>query len=177
MSILFQPDKIGSLELPNRLARSATAERMATPEGYVTPKLIELYEDLAHGGVGLIITGHMYVHPSGKCHPEMTAVYDDRFLPGLTELADAIHNAGGKAVVQINHGGMQCSQETVDQLISSSDVRATPIPINVDLPIAKSTKPVPPGTSHWPLSFWPHATNEPSELMATVCHPPPSAAT
>ena len=121
MSNLFLPGKIGSLELPNRLVRSATAERMATHDGYVTYRLIKLYEDLARGGVGLIISGHMYVHPGGKCHPEMTAVCDDAYLPGLRRLAEAVHKAGGKAVVQINHGGMQCSSETVpDQLAPSA---------------------------------------------------------
>jgi 2,4-dienoyl-CoA reductase-like NADH-dependent reductase (Old Yellow Enzyme family) len=58
----------------------------------------------------------------------MTAVYDDSFLPGLTRLAEAIHAAGGKAVVQINHGGMQCSEETVDFLVSSSDITSDLLP-------------------------------------------------
>jgi 2,4-dienoyl-CoA reductase-like NADH-dependent reductase (Old Yellow Enzyme family) len=128
MTELFQPGTIGTLQLPNRLVRSATAERMATPEGRVTPKLMQLYEDLARGGVGVIISGHMYVHPTGKCHPEMTAVYDDAFLPGLTDLATAVHQAGGRAVVQINHGGMQCSQETVEELVAPSDLTTDLLP-------------------------------------------------
>jgi 2,4-dienoyl-CoA reductase-like NADH-dependent reductase (Old Yellow Enzyme family) len=37
--------------------------------------------------VGLIITRHMYVHPSGKAHPEMTGVYSDDLIPSLAELA------------------------------------------------------------------------------------------
>jgi 2,4-dienoyl-CoA reductase-like NADH-dependent reductase (Old Yellow Enzyme family) len=101
---------------------------MATPEGDVTSRLIHLYEDLSRGGVGLIISGHMYIHPTGKCHPEMTAVYDDAFLPGLTNLASAVHQAGGRAVVQINHGGMQCSQETVDELVAPSDLSTDLLP-------------------------------------------------
>ncbi|MCJ7622485.1 MAG: NADH:flavin oxidoreductase [Anaerolineaceae bacterium] len=122
MNKLFEPGKIGTLELPNRLVRSATAERMATEDGYVTPKLKALYKELAEGGVGLIISGHMYVHPGGKCHPEMTAVYDDKFIPGLSELADTVHQAGGKVVVQINHGGLQSSEETVADPIAPSTV-------------------------------------------------------
>lgn len=128
MTELFHKGTIASLEIPNRMVRSATAERMATPDGHVTPRLIHLYEELARGGVGLIISGHMYVHPSGKCHPEMTAVYDDKFLPGLTDLASAVHAAGGKVVVQINHGGMNCSEETVTELIAPSDVSTDLLP-------------------------------------------------
>src|SRR5206468_109293 len=32
-------------------------------------------------------------------------IYDGRFLPGLTRLADAIHQAGGKCSIQLGHGG------------------------------------------------------------------------
>ncbi len=75
MSKLFDPISIGSLHLPNRIIRSATAERLAHPEtGAPLPKLADLYRDLADGGVGLIITGHAYAEPSGKAHPGHTRV-------------------------------------------------------------------------------------------------------
>ena len=109
MSILFSPFKLGSLDLPNRLVRSATAERMSDVDGRPLPPLKDLYAELARGGVGLIITGHMYVHPSGKAHEEMTGVYSDDLLPDLADLVDAVHRENGRIVVQINHGGMQCS--------------------------------------------------------------------
>jgi 2,4-dienoyl-CoA reductase-like NADH-dependent reductase (Old Yellow Enzyme family) len=51
--------KIGSLTLKNRIIRAATSETMATVDGAVTDQLVELYTDLAKGGAGLIITGHM----------------------------------------------------------------------------------------------------------------------
>ena len=60
-----KPKKIGNLEIKNRFVRSATYEGMATEEGYVTEKLIELYKKLAEGGVGLILTGYTYVQKSG----------------------------------------------------------------------------------------------------------------
>ena len=122
MTKLFEPGKIGSLQLPNRLIRSATAERLASEEGSVTPKLVALYQELALGGVGLIISGHLYIHPQGKCHTEMTAIYEDRFIPGLQALTDAVHTAGGKVAAQINYGGLGCSTETVETALSASDV-------------------------------------------------------
>ncbi|OGO17035.1 MAG: hypothetical protein A2Z14_08970 [Chloroflexi bacterium RBG_16_48_8] len=121
-SILFSSKNIGTLELPNRLVRSATAERMADPQGRPLPPLERLYEKLVQGGVGLIITGHMYIHPSGKAHPEMTGVYSDDLIPNLARLADVVHKYGGKVVAQINHGGMQCSQSSVAETIAPSDV-------------------------------------------------------
>jgi 2,4-dienoyl-CoA reductase-like NADH-dependent reductase (Old Yellow Enzyme family) len=124
MSLLFNPAKIGTLELPNRIMRSATAERMADEAGYPRTQLYDLYRELAAGGVGLIVTGHMYVHPSGKCHPEMTGVYEDDQIHGLAKLADIIHAEGSKVVVQINHGGMQCAKEVVGGTIAPSAIEA-----------------------------------------------------
>ncbi len=122
MSPLFSPFKIGPLECPNRLVRSATAERMADRDGRPLPTLKEVYIELARGGVGLIITGHMYVHPSGKAQDEMTGVHSDDLLPGLTELVKAVHHENGRLVVQINHGGMKCNPDTVDEIIAPSEV-------------------------------------------------------
>jgi 2,4-dienoyl-CoA reductase-like NADH-dependent reductase (Old Yellow Enzyme family) len=121
--ILFSPYNIGSLELPNRFVRSATAERMADADGRPFKHMQKLYEELALGGVGLIITGHMYVHPTGKAHPEMTGIYSDELIPDLAILADVVHKHGGKVAVQINHGGIQCSEDSVSETIAPSPIR------------------------------------------------------
>jgi 2,4-dienoyl-CoA reductase-like NADH-dependent reductase (Old Yellow Enzyme family) len=123
-NILFTPGKIGTLSLPNRLVRSATAERMADDDGRLKEPLFKLYEELTVGGVGLIITGHMYVHPSGKVHPEMTGIYSDDLLLDLERLARVIHERGGKVVAQINHGGMQCDPKAVTQTMAPSAIEA-----------------------------------------------------
>ncbi|MGD2104983.1 MAG: NADH:flavin oxidoreductase, partial [Anaerolineae bacterium] len=124
MSLLFEPAGIGNLELPNRLLRSATAERMADPDGRPRPEMKALWQELALGGVGMIISGHMFVHPSGKAHPEMTGIHSDEMIPALTKLTEAVHAAGGRVAVQINHGGMQCSRQTVSQTIAPSAIDA-----------------------------------------------------
>ena len=121
MSLLFTPAKIGSLEVPNRIIRSATAECMASDlDSSPREQLNSLWVELAKGGTGLIISGHMYVHPSGKCHPEMTGIYSDELIPALKECVDVVHDAGGKIAVQINHGGMQCHKDSVDETIAPS---------------------------------------------------------
>ena len=122
MGLLFTPYQIGSLETSNRLVRSATAERMADPDGRPLPPLAKLYEDLARGGVGLIITGHMYVHSSGKAHDEMTGVYTDNLVPDLAKLAQAVQRLGGLIVPQINHGGMNSLAETVSDPMAPSAI-------------------------------------------------------
>jgi len=122
MSLLFTPGKIGNLEISNRIVRSATAEKMANDDGQPRDPLKTLWVDIARGGTGLIITGHMYVHPSGKCHSEMTGIYDDKLIPRLAELVDAVHDAGAKIAVQINHGGMQCAKEAVNDTMAPTAV-------------------------------------------------------
>jgi 2,4-dienoyl-CoA reductase-like NADH-dependent reductase (Old Yellow Enzyme family) len=120
---LFSPTNIGTLELKNRLVRSATAERLATePMGRATPALAALYRELARGGVGLLITGHAYVAPEGKAHPEMLGAYCDQLLPELRTLADAVHAEGGRIAMQINHGGRQCDDACTPHTVAPSAV-------------------------------------------------------
>ena len=57
MSILFEKTSIKSMELKNRLVRSATHEGMADENGSPTKALFELYERLAKGGTGLNTRG------------------------------------------------------------------------------------------------------------------------
>jgi 2,4-dienoyl-CoA reductase-like NADH-dependent reductase (Old Yellow Enzyme family) len=122
-SALFSPARIGNLSLTNRLVRSATAERLATePMGRATPALAALYRDLAQGGVGLIITGHAFVDPRGKAHPEMLGAHCDELIPGLGTLAEAAHVGGGRIAIQINHGGRQCAPEATHDTLAPSPI-------------------------------------------------------
>src|SRR5438477_613522 len=64
--VLFQPGRIGSVEIANRLVRAGTSETAAGEAGEITEKLVEIYEDLARNRVGLILSGHMYCHTRGQ---------------------------------------------------------------------------------------------------------------
>ena len=115
-----KPKKIGSLEIKNRFVRSATFEGMATEDGYVTDKHITLYEDLAKGGAGLIITGYSYVQESGQSFENQKGVSSDDFIPGLSKIAKAVHENGEncKVALQIAHCGHQ--SKFIENTISSS---------------------------------------------------------
>jgi len=128
LSVLFTPARLGGLVVPNRFVRSATAERMADENGHPRDALSELYRALAVGGVGLIISGHLYVDAGGKCHPEMTAIDDDDLIASLAEVVAVVHEAGGRIAAQINHGGAQCSRDTVPEAVAPSDIVADYIP-------------------------------------------------
>ena len=124
MSILFEPVKIGSMTLKNRFVRSATAERAVDEKGFVTDDMLNLYCRLAEGGVGMLITGHAYIHPTGRAGLTQTAIHTDEYIPRLTELANATHAAAEdcKAIVQISHGGRQVAPDSVSEPIAPSAV-------------------------------------------------------
>jgi 2,4-dienoyl-CoA reductase-like NADH-dependent reductase (Old Yellow Enzyme family) len=105
MKHLFERTSISAMTLPNRFVRSATWEGLADKDGSVSPKLTEKMVELVKGEVGLIISGYSFVSPEGQSTSGQLAVYDDRFVPGLKNMVQAVHAANGKIALQIGHGG------------------------------------------------------------------------
>ncbi|MGA2361142.1 MAG: NADH:flavin oxidoreductase [Candidatus Aminicenantales bacterium] len=111
VSVLFTPIRIGPATIPNRFVRSATQDFMATNEGEVTDRQVDLFARLAEGEVGLIISGHAFVEPRGKASPRQLAVYDDRFIEGLRRIAAAVHRFPSRIFLQIAHAGRQTKEK------------------------------------------------------------------
>ena len=107
MKKLFEPVSIGSLSIRNRFLKAATYEGRATPEGELTPELMQLYLQWARGGAGAIITGYAYVMQNEQPNPRMLGIYDDRFISHYQGFTDAIHAAGSRVILQIVYGGSQ----------------------------------------------------------------------
>ena len=105
MTNLFEETRLNGMALANRFVRSATWEGMAGDDGSATPRLMDCMVALARGGVGLIISSHAYVHRNGQAGPRQLAVCSDDLLPGLTAMADAVHQNNGKMVLQLAHAG------------------------------------------------------------------------
>lgn len=105
-SILFEPAKIGNMDLRNRFVRSATYDGCAE-DGYVTDQQVNLYSTLSGGGVGLIITGITYVHESGEFSRFQNSIVGDEFIDGFKRLTSAVHQWGAKIVVQLFHAGRE----------------------------------------------------------------------
>ncbi len=106
--MLFEPISIGNLEIKNRIIRSATYEKCADIDGFVTDKIIDLYRALARGGAGLIITANALVHLTGYLAPQQLCIHNDHYIEGLKRLVEAVHQEGGKIALQLAHGGRQC---------------------------------------------------------------------
>jgi 2,4-dienoyl-CoA reductase-like NADH-dependent reductase (Old Yellow Enzyme family) len=113
MSSLFSPIQIGNVQIRNRFVNSATYEAMATPEGEVSDKLISRYRILAKGEIGLIISGHSFVHKYGRAASFQTGIHNDNMVPGLRKMVEAVHNEGGKIFLQLSHAGRQAKKALV----------------------------------------------------------------
>ena len=111
MTGIFDSTKLSGIELSNRLVRSATWEGLADADGGVTPELLHIHEELAEGGVGLIISSYMYVQKVGQQSLGQIAVDSDDLIPGLASIAKTVHDHGGKIVGQIVHCGGQAKRE------------------------------------------------------------------
>jgi 2,4-dienoyl-CoA reductase-like NADH-dependent reductase (Old Yellow Enzyme family) len=103
---IFSPGRIGKLKLKNRIIRSAAYEGGGAPTGEVNDDMIRIHRAYAEGGVSLTISGYMAVMLYGKKGTHVCA-YEDRFIPGLKKLADAVHKVGNdcKIAAEIGHDG------------------------------------------------------------------------
>lgn len=104
---LLSPIKIRSLELSNRLVMPAMGTALGNPDSTVSEANLAYMKRRAQSGAGLIITEITEVHPLGSAAPRCIAVWDDKFIPGLSKLADVVHSQGSKIALQLHHTGRE----------------------------------------------------------------------
>ncbi|MFC1961693.1 FAD-dependent oxidoreductase [Chloroflexota bacterium] len=103
---LFEPLQLGKMHLRNRIVMPGMGTNLADEDGNVTQQLIDHYKERARGGAGLIIVESCAViFPQGKNIARSPSVDSDKFLPGLSKLAQEIKKHGARAALQLNHGG------------------------------------------------------------------------
>ena len=119
---LFEPIEIGNMAVPNRIFHAATDPGSSHANGEVSVRDLYHYGQIAKGGTGLIITGATTPEQStGKPTVNCMAADSDEQIPGLVHLADAIHEYGAKAVIQLQHPGRQASMPRYP-VYSASDI-------------------------------------------------------
>ena len=153
MSKLFEKFEIGTLRAKNRFVRAATYEALADDAGRPTSALQAVYERLAEGGVGTIITGYAHVMADEQPNPRMLGMHDDALVPAYRALVEAVHARGARIVAQIVYGGSatrldppsarilgpsaiaepstgiipeEASQQDIDDVVEAPEGRATP---------------------------------------------------
>lgn len=112
---LLSPGRINQLELRNRIFFSPMGSNLAEEDGSVGNRLRTYYVARAKGGAALVTMGSVSVgFPEGASNWRQEAISDDRFLPGLKQLADEVHKHGAKLCVQLHHGGLVAMTDMLD---------------------------------------------------------------
>lgn len=89
----------------NRLVVPPMASQTADENGLATEKTFSHYHNLAQSGAGLVMVEYSHVNLAGRSETNQLGAYDDACLPGLTQIASTLHNAGVKTGLQITHCG------------------------------------------------------------------------
>ena len=97
---LFEPGKMGKIEVKNRIIFAPCGTHYSSLDGFVTDRLLAYYGERAKGGAGLLVVEGCRWRLRASAGGWIMAT-SDKYIPGLKKLADTIHEAGAKAVIQM----------------------------------------------------------------------------
>jgi 2,4-dienoyl-CoA reductase-like NADH-dependent reductase (Old Yellow Enzyme family) len=104
MPTLFDPLKLGALQLSNRIIMAPLTRSRATPDTRVPTGLQEEYY-VQRAGAGLIISEATSVSPMGVGYAATPGIWSDEQTAGWKKITKAVHDAGSKMVLQLWHVG------------------------------------------------------------------------
>ena len=108
--LLWQPGRLGPVELRNRTIRSATNEHLSQPDGQLTQAWAETLAELARNEVGLVITGHLCVDRTQRADEGQPVLDSQTDQALLAQAAVEIHRAGGRIAAQLSHSGKKAME-------------------------------------------------------------------
>lgn len=100
---LFEPTKIGTVEIANRIVMAPMTRNRAGPGDVPQALNAEYYAQRA--GAGLILTEASQISPQGKGYPGTPGIYSAEQIAGWRLVTDAVHRNGGKIFLQLWHVG------------------------------------------------------------------------
>lgn len=103
MPTLFDPIQLGDLQLANRIIM-APLTRCRASEGRVPNDLMREYY-VQRASAGLILTEATSVTPMGVGYPDTPGIWSAEQVSGWRKITDAVHQAGGKIMLQLWHVG------------------------------------------------------------------------
>ena len=104
MPTLFDPLKVGAIDLPNRIVMAPLTRSRAHPETRVPSDLaVEYYRQRA--GFGLIISEATSVSPMGVGYAATPGIWSDEQTEGWSKITRAVHAGGGRMLLQLWHVG------------------------------------------------------------------------
>ena len=103
MPNLFDPIKIGALELPNRFVMAPLTRCRADDNRVPTDLMAEYYAQRA--SAGLILSEATSVDPMGVGYPNTPGIWSDEQVEGWKKITSAVHKSGGRIMLQLWHVG------------------------------------------------------------------------
>ncbi len=103
MTSLFDPIRLGDIELRNRIAMAPLTRNRAVAGRVPSPLAVEYYRQRADAG--LIVTEATQISPLGQGYLDTPGIYSREQVEGWKAVTRAVHERGGKIVVQLWHVG------------------------------------------------------------------------
>jgi N-ethylmaleimide reductase len=107
MSILFEPVRLGELELANRIVMAPMTRSRADARAVPTVEMVDYYRQRA--SAGLIVAEGTAPSADGLGYCRTPAIYNDEQMAGWSRVTHAVHEAGGRIVLQLMHVGRAAS--------------------------------------------------------------------
>lgn len=104
MPTLFDPIRIGDLDLPNRVVMAPLTRSRATGGGRVPNELMARYY-VQRASAGLILSEATSVSPQGVGYADTPGIWSDAQVAGWQQVTKAVHAAGGRIFLQLWHVG------------------------------------------------------------------------
>ena len=103
MTTLFDPIRIGDLDLANRIVMAPLTRNRAAPGQVPSDLAVEYYRQRA--SAGLIITEASQISPEGQGYIDTPGIYNAEQVASWRRVTDAVHAEGGRIAVQLWHVG------------------------------------------------------------------------
>ncbi|MGI4845324.1 MAG: alkene reductase [Janthinobacterium lividum] len=104
MTTMFDPIKVGALELPNRIVMAPLTRSRAVGGGRVPNAMMAEYY-VQRASAGLILSEATAVSPMGVGYADTPGIWSDEQVEGWKIVTEAVHQAGGRIVLQLWHVG------------------------------------------------------------------------
>ena len=115
MSRLFDPLKVGAIELPNRIIMAPLTRKRAGAERVPNTMMAEYYRQRA--GAGLILSEATSVSPQGVGYRGTPGIWNDAQVEGWQRVTREVHEAGGRMFLQLWHVGRISDPELLGGLL------------------------------------------------------------
>ena len=112
-SHIFKPITIRGMTFENRIIMPSMGTLMTYEDSMVTDRMIDYFVERAKGGAALLFTECASIWPEST-QGWALGISDDKFIPGLTRLVDAVHEVGGKIGIQIYEAAEGCMNGHAD---------------------------------------------------------------